>query len=419
MKFKVNLIMFVSLLLFPLPAGAREEAAVVKQVIDGETLLLSDGREIRLIGVSLVHTGGSQLERKDYDRVIYLSKRFIQGAVEGRAVILSHDPAYDNIRNHDRNGRELAYVWYSIYYQDTFEEGLGSYGRSTEQRLLNEEVIKRGYAFADRTTNYEQRGVFIQHEKRSQELEKGVWGAEPALYENLLERAKGARSGSVSKFISQGTRRMSMESARTTLTELVELVPTDYRAYYERSWLGADPYQDQVKDENLEDIKKAIELSPNNPKCYAQKQFLLRLLGRHGEAGAAYEEAANLAAKFGMIAAVTYLADQERTEGRLEEIKGEKMEGFSADAFRAGLNEDHFLFFMARYKELGSRKNAAAENIFQRKLGHPVFAAYYRKHKPFIRKATPHEIIYATRWAQEGWDEPEEILKYMERTGEV
>ncbi len=207
----------------PFFAFARE-AAVVKQVIDGETLELNDGREIRLIGVALVHTGGSSIGREAFGRAAYLSKRFIQGNVEGRPVILSHDPANERIKHRDRNGRELAYIWYTIYYRgpSTGEDGTSSFGVSAEQRLLNAEVIKRGYGFADRTTNYDQRGIFIRYEKQAHESEEGLWGTEPALYVNLLERAKGARTGSVSKFIDQSTRKMSLESARTTLTELID-----------------------------------------------------------------------------------------------------------------------------------------------------------------------------------------------------
>jgi len=97
----------------------------------------------------------------------------------------------------------------------------------------------------------------------------------------------------------------------------------------------------------------------------------------------------------------------------------EKLVGFANDALRASLNEDHFLFFMARYTDADFPINEETQAVFEKLLAMDGFKTFYAKHENFLKKATPRKIIYKTQWAQRGWDEPEEVLRAMEKEWEA
>jgi len=99
-----------------------QDVVRVKMVIDGDTLLLTDGERVRLIGVDTPETKHPEKPVEYFGEEAYL---FTKKMVEGKKVRLE----YDQTRR-DRYGRILAYV----YLMD------GTF--------LNAEIIKQGYGFA-------------------------------------------------------------------------------------------------------------------------------------------------------------------------------------------------------------------------------------------------------------------------------
>lgn len=99
---------------------APQSDVVVSKVFDGDSILLSDGREIRYIGIDAPETGGNRPAEYGGREAADLNIRL----VEGKAVRLEFD-----IEARDRYGRTLAYV----YDGDT---------------MINRELVRAGAALA-------------------------------------------------------------------------------------------------------------------------------------------------------------------------------------------------------------------------------------------------------------------------------
>jgi len=87
---------------------ALPESAVIRRVIDGDTVELGDGRLVRYIGIDT-----PELRRKIAGQWVEDPQPFSQAAkeanarlVEGKTVRLEYD-----VETHDRYGRLLAYVY--------------------------------------------------------------------------------------------------------------------------------------------------------------------------------------------------------------------------------------------------------------------------------------------------------------------
>jgi micrococcal nuclease len=92
-----------------------KNTAIVKRVIDGDTIELEDGRKVRLLGIDAPEKG-----KRCYEE----AKERLRQLVEGKKVILEKD-----MKDEDVFGRLLRYV----FVNDTF---------------VNLELVKEGYAYA-------------------------------------------------------------------------------------------------------------------------------------------------------------------------------------------------------------------------------------------------------------------------------
>lgn len=99
---------------------APQADVVVSKVFDGDSVLLSDGREIRYIGIDAPETGGNRPAEYGGREAADLNRRL----VEGKVVRLEFD-----IETRDGYGRTLAYV----YDGDT---------------MINREMVRAGAALA-------------------------------------------------------------------------------------------------------------------------------------------------------------------------------------------------------------------------------------------------------------------------------
>jgi micrococcal nuclease len=88
---------------FSCPAGGQTRPATLRKVIDGDTLLLSDGRHVRLIGVNAPELRHG--ERREEAGAIEAS-RFARRFLGNHALLMVTEE-----EQHDRFGRVLAHVY--------------------------------------------------------------------------------------------------------------------------------------------------------------------------------------------------------------------------------------------------------------------------------------------------------------------
>ena len=109
-----RLLLLIFLICLPADTG------VVTRVIDGDTVVLSSGKVIRLLGVD---TPELHHPNKGVQCYGFEAKRYTERRVLNRGVVLSYEG-----RRVDYYGRTLAWVW-------------------VNRRLLNEDIIRYGFSY--------------------------------------------------------------------------------------------------------------------------------------------------------------------------------------------------------------------------------------------------------------------------------
>lgn len=132
--------------------------ATVLEVVDGDTIRLSDGRLVRYLGVN-----APELRKKLENLWVYdpqpfgeAAARFNKKMVEGRKVILEIDP----VRPRDRFGRLLAYVFVE----------------NVKKMFVNVELLKKGLAKAEGLPlGTKHRILFWSAEEDAWTSKRGIW----------------------------------------------------------------------------------------------------------------------------------------------------------------------------------------------------------------------------------------------------
>jgi micrococcal nuclease len=124
------------------------DAHVVKKVIDGDTIILDDGRHVRLIGVDAPEVDSPYRNVEPFGDE---SKDYMKRLVERRLVTIKIGP-----EPYDKYGRTLAYVY------------LGP-------TMVNSLIIRDGYAKAYRRFRFPERDLFINYEKEAKAKGVGMW----------------------------------------------------------------------------------------------------------------------------------------------------------------------------------------------------------------------------------------------------
>lgn len=163
-----HLILSALFLLFVLPfATFALEPATVLRVIDGDTLQIEiNGQKerVRLIGIDAPESSPNEKavkdarrSRQDVETITAMGKEstaFVKGLVrKGEVVRIEFD-----IQHRDRYGRLLAYVYLS------------------DGRMLNEEIIKAGYAqpmTIPPNVKYQDR--FLREYREARDTRRGLW----------------------------------------------------------------------------------------------------------------------------------------------------------------------------------------------------------------------------------------------------
>jgi endonuclease YncB( thermonuclease family) len=140
------------------PCQAKEQEVVVKEVIDGDTIVLENGDIVHYLGVK-----APQLRSKEGGGEFYAREAFRQNKslVQWKKVRLEFD-----VEKKDHEGRLLAYV----YVKNLF---------------VNAELVRLGFARANVTPpNLKHKDLLLRYEKEASEKYAGLWqegkeGSEP------------------------------------------------------------------------------------------------------------------------------------------------------------------------------------------------------------------------------------------------
>jgi endonuclease YncB( thermonuclease family) len=132
------------------PSAPHIQIVKVSHVIDGDTLALDSGEDVRLIGVDTPET---KHPKKPVERFGKEATAFTKQLVEGQEVRL----AYGQQRR-DKYDRTLAYVY---LLDGTF---------------LNAEIIRQGYRFAYTRFPFKYLEEFRRLEREAREAKRGLWG---------------------------------------------------------------------------------------------------------------------------------------------------------------------------------------------------------------------------------------------------
>ncbi len=121
----------------------------VISVLDGDTIVLDNGETVRLIGVDAPEIHHPEIPVQRFGEE---ATEFLKRLVEGAECFLEYEPG--NLRDH--YGRLLAYVF-------------------VENRLVNAELIRRGYAYAYTRFPFSRQNEFIALERQAREHQYGLW----------------------------------------------------------------------------------------------------------------------------------------------------------------------------------------------------------------------------------------------------
>lgn len=139
-------------------------SGIVREVSDGDTVILQNGVGVRLIGIDAPNRGEAKWEE---------AREALETFVGDTRVYLEYDRYQD-----DKYGRVLAWVWVGCEKEPTFlpadymhltynasREGLRENPKGCKEgKLVNEDLVRRGLASAER---YKERGA-LKYEGRLQ-----------------------------------------------------------------------------------------------------------------------------------------------------------------------------------------------------------------------------------------------------------
>lgn len=131
-------------------AGAGlPERAVVKRVIDGDTIIVGDDLRVRYIGINTPETKHPKRAVEYFGKEAW---QFNKQLVEKKEVTLEYD-----VQKFDKYGRALAYV----YVGDIF---------------VNAKLVEEGYAQAfTMPPDIKYAGVFVELQRKAKAGRKGLW----------------------------------------------------------------------------------------------------------------------------------------------------------------------------------------------------------------------------------------------------
>jgi micrococcal nuclease len=131
----------------------NQKTYVVTRVVDGDTLVLSNGQKVRLTGIDTPESSNNAKTRRDSQRtgkdiqtITGQGKeaaRFVRKMIEGKEVRLEFD-----VQKHDRYGRELVYVYdvETLKFHPEYKTTQGVLTTADNEIFLNGSIVRSGYA---------------------------------------------------------------------------------------------------------------------------------------------------------------------------------------------------------------------------------------------------------------------------------
>ena len=148
----MKILSLIFIILLSLISCTNSQILICARVIDGDTIVLSNGEKVRLIGVDTPETKHSQKPVEYYGKE---ATAFTKRMVGGKVVKLKYD-----VQRRDEYDRLLAYVY---LMNGTF---------------LNAEIIKQGYGHAYTRFPFKYMEEFKLYEKEARENKRGLWTKE-------------------------------------------------------------------------------------------------------------------------------------------------------------------------------------------------------------------------------------------------
>lgn len=156
------------------------EKVTVSRAVDGDTLVLSDGRRVRFIGVdSPEYTSKVEPYGKE-------ASDFTKGYLTGKTVYLEKD-----VSETDKYGRLLRYVWISIPASINDSE--------IRTKMFNAILVLNGYAqIATYPPDVKYQDYFIKYNSEARDGKKGLWSiSESSTANSSADEGKGLIKGNI------------------------------------------------------------------------------------------------------------------------------------------------------------------------------------------------------------------------------
>ena len=165
----MNIRLFFILIFSFVPLSFADTGLTVSKVIDGDSVILSDGREVRLIGIDCPEFEDQERNLRNakffginplrFNNHAFEAMKYLTALVSGRNVRTEIDPADEIVGHHDEHGRFLAYLYVV-----------------PDDLLLNAALVHKGDCLVYRKHPFRYRELFLKYEKDAKEGGRGLWG---------------------------------------------------------------------------------------------------------------------------------------------------------------------------------------------------------------------------------------------------
>ena len=143
---------------------SAQDLLKVERVVDGDTLLLTNGEKVRLIGIDAPESKPNPRAEK-------------QAAMEGKDlknIILMGEEATKFVRSFVKPGDEVR-IEFDVEKRDRYGRLLG-YIYLPDGRMINEEIVRAGYAsLLTHPPNVKYQNRFLRAYKEARENRRGLW----------------------------------------------------------------------------------------------------------------------------------------------------------------------------------------------------------------------------------------------------
>ncbi len=165
-------------------APARNaQTYVVARVVDGDTLVLSNGQKVRLTGIDTPESSNNAKTRRDSQRsgqdiqtITSQGKEaagFVRQMIQGKQVRLEFD-----VQKHDRYGRELVYVYdvETLKFHPEYKTQQGVWATPDNEIFLNGSIVRSGYAMPMTVPpNVKYADLFKKLYQEAKTNKRGLW----------------------------------------------------------------------------------------------------------------------------------------------------------------------------------------------------------------------------------------------------